>query len=448
MTDFVHLHLHTEYSLLDGACRIKPLMKKAAELGQKALAITDHGVMYGVIDFFRAAQDAGIKPIIGCEVYVATRTRFHKEYEYDSKPYHLVLLAENNEGYHNLINIVSKGFLEGFYSRPRVDIELLRKYSKGLIASSACLAGSVPRFISESNYEAAKEKAIEYESIFGKGNFFLELQDHNLPEQREINRQLIKLSQETGIELIATNDVHYIEKKDAYAQDVLMCIQTNKTIDDSQRMKFDTEEFYLKSGDEMLSLFPGYPEAINNTVKIAERCNVTFKFGEYHLPEFPLPIGVDHYEFLCEQCEKGLVERYGDDAELHRERLEYELSVIGNMGFSDYFLIVSDFIKYAKDTGIPVGAGRGSSANSIVSYCLKITDVDPLKYDLFFDRFLNPERVSMPDIDMDFCYVRRQEVIDYVINKYGHERVAQIVTFGTMSARSVIRDVGRVLNMP
>ncbi len=447
MTDFVHLHLHTEYSLLDGACRIKPLIAKVKELGQTAVAITDHGVMYGIIDFYREAKKAGIKPIIGCEVYVAPRSRFDKDYEYDSKPYHLVLLAENNEGYENLIYLVSKAFTDGFYNKPRVDIELLKEHNKGIIACSACLGGIVSKFLSEGNYEAAKENALVYESIFGKGNFFLELQDHHLPEQREVNAKLLKMSRETGIELIATNDVHYITRSDAYAQDVLMCIQTNKTVDDPQRMKFDTDEFYLKSGDEMHELFPDIPQAFSNTVKIAERCNVDIEFGHYHLPDFPLPDGVDHYQYLCEQCNKGLYERYGENAEKHRERLEYELSIIGRMGFADYFLIVSDFIGYAKRTGIPVGAGRGSSANSIVSYCLHITDVDPLKYDLFFDRFLNPERVSMPDIDMDFCYVRRQEVIDYVIRKYGSDRVAQIVTFGTMSARSVIRDVGRVLNM-
>jgi len=447
MTNFVHLHLHTEYSLLDGACRIKNMMKRVKELGQESVAITDHGVMYGVIDFYRAALDEGVKPIIGCEVYVAPRSRFNKDAEYDSKAYHLVLLAESNEGYKNLCYLVSMGFIEGFYNKPRVDLDLLKKYSKGLIASSACLAGQIPRMLDEGDYEGAKTLACEMRDIFGENNFFIELQNHGIPEQIDLNRKLRRLANDLQIPMIVTNDVHYLTKEDAYLQDVLMCIQMGKTVDDPDRMKFETEEFYLKSGDEMLSLFPDLQDALDNTVKIAERCNVTFEFGKYHLPTFDLPDGVDHFEYLRKQTYDGIPSRYPNaDSSLY-ERVEYELNMIKRVGFVDFFLITADFINYAKNNDIPVGPGRGSAAGSVVAYCLNITDIEPIRYECYFDRFINPERVTMPDIDVDFCYVRRQEVIDYVIRKYGNDHVAQIVTFGTMAARGAIRDVGRALNM-
>ena len=448
MPDFVHLHVHTEYSLLDGFCRIKQAVKRAAEMGQKALAITDHGVMYGAVEFYRAAKDAGIKPIIGCEVYVAERTRFDKVHEFDANSHHLVLLCKNETGYKNLIKLVSAGFTEGFYIKPRIDRELLEKYSEGLICLSACLAGEIPKLIEQSNYEGAKRTALEYLEIFGEGNYYLELQDHGIPEQAAVNRGLERIAEETGIPLICTNDAHYVTKEDAPLQDVLLCIQTGKTLDDPNRMSFATEEFYLKSGDEMAALFPHHPEALENTVKIAEMCNFDFEFGHYHLPNFELPEGeTDAYEYLRKQCLEGFPKRYPHPTEEHRERLEYELGVISSMGFVDYFLIVADFIGYAKRNGIPVGPGRGSGAASIVAYCLGITDIDPLKYDLYFERFLNPERVSMPDFDVDFCPNRRQEVIDYVVEKYGADHVAQIVTFGTLLARGAIRDVARVMGM-
>ena len=447
MPDFVHLHLHTEYSLLDGACRIRDIMERVKETGQKAVAITDHGVMYGVIDFYRAAKAAGIKPIIGCEVYVAPRTRFDRDPELDARPMHLVLLAENQTGYKNLCYLISMAYVEGFYNRPRVDMELLEAHHEGIIACSACVGGAVPRLILERNYDAARDMALEYQRIFGKGNYFLELQNHGMQEQLEVNAGLQRIARETGIELIVSNDVHYLRREDAYVQDVMMCIQTGHTVDETDRLRYDSQELYLKTADEMAALFPDYPEALANTVRIAERCNVDFEFGVYHLPEYKTEDTRDHDVILREKCNAGLLERYGDRAEQYRDRLEYEIGIISRMGFCDYFLIVQDFILYAKNNEIPVGGGRGSSANSIVSYCLHITDIDPMRFDLFFDRFLNPERVSMPDIDMDFCYIRRQEIIDYVKRKYGDDHVAQIVTFGTMAARQAVRDVGRVLNV-
>ncbi len=448
MTDFVHLHLHTEYSLLDGACRIKSMMKRVRELGQTAVAITDHGVMYGVIDFYRAALEENIKPIIGCEVYVAPRSRFDKDAEFDSKAYHLVLLAKDNEGYKNLCYLVSMGFVEGFYTKPRVDLDLLRQYSTGLIASSACLAGQIPRLLSEENYDGAKNIANELRDIFGEDNFYIELQNHGIPEQIEINRKLRRLADELSIPMIVTNDVHYLNKEDSYLQDVLMCIQMGKTVDDSDRMRFETDEFYLKSAEEMEKLFPDLPEALQNTALIASRCNVTFDFDTYHLPTFDLPEGVDHFEYLRQQTYAGVPSRYPNADKALYERIEYELDMIKRVGFVDFFLITADFINYAKNQDIPVGPGRGSAAGSVVAYCLNITNIEPIKYECYFDRFINPERVTMPDIDVDFCYVRRQEVIDYVIRKYGSDHVAQIVTFGTMAARGAIRDVGRALNLP
>ncbi len=443
---FVHLHVHTEYSLLDGACRIGKLVQRAAELGQNALAITDHGVMYGVIDFYRAAKAAGIKPIIGCEVYVAPRRMTDKVHGMDNEAQHLVLLCENETGYRNLSAMVSKGFLEGFYMKPRVDLELLREHSEGLIALSACLAGGVARRLHMKDYEGAKAHALELADIFGPGNFYLELQDHGLPEQQEVNRGILKIAKETGLPLVATNDAHYITREDSYIQDVLMCIQMGKTVDDPNRMRFETQEFYIKSEEEMRALFPNQPEAFENTQKIADRCNVEFTFGEYHLPEFQYPQGYDGWGWFTKLCRDGYEKRYPTNPRGYQERLEYEMSMIQKMGYVDYFLIVADFVAYAKSQGIPVGPGRGSAAGAMVSYCLGITDLDPMKYSLYFERFLNPERVSMPDIDMDFCQARRGEVIDYVMNKYGKDRVAQIVTFGTMAARGAIRDVGRALN--
>ncbi len=448
MKSFVHLHVHTQYSLLDGACRVTDLIKKAKEQNMKALAITDHGVMYGVIEFYKAAKENGIKPIIGCEVYTAARTRHDKVNQFDGNSGHLILLAENMTGYKNLMRIVSIGFIEGFYYKPRIDFEILEKYSEGLIALSACLGGDIPKALIDGNYDQAKKLVQQYATIFGQENFYIELQDHGIKEQRIVNQQLIKLSQETGIGLVATNDVHYINKEDAWNQDVLMCIQTGKTVDEQERMKFETDEFYLKTADEMSTLFSQVSEALENTIKIAERCNVEFEFGRLHLPSYEIPNDGDAFEYLKNLCEQGLNIHYKTVSEDIRNKLNYELKVIQNMGYVDYFLIVWDFIKYAKDHNIMVGPGRGSAAGSLVSYCLGITNVDPVKYNLLFERFLNPERISMPDIDIDFCYERRQEVIDYVVLKYGVDRVAQIITFGTMAARAAIRDVGRALNIP
>ena len=443
---FVHLHVHTEYSLLDGACRIAGLMDRVKELGQDAIAITDHGVMYGAIDFYKAAKAAGVKPIIGCEVYVAPRTRFDKVHALDREAYHLVLLCENETGYRNLSYMVSRGFLDGFYNRPRVDMELLREHHEGLIALSACLAGRLPQLLMQGDYEGAKKAALEHAEIFGKDHYYLELQNHGLPEQPKVNQQLVRLSEETGLPLVATNDAHYLRQEDAKIQDVLMCIQMGKTVDDTNRLKFETQEFYIKSEEQMRELFSAYPEAIENTAKIAERCNVEFTFGKYHLPEFKLPAGYDSLTYLKELCDKGYKERYGDEHPEYRAQMDYEIDMIEKMGFTDYFLIVWDFVNFAKSAGIPVGPGRGSAAGSMVTYALHITEIDPMKYGLFFERFLNPERVTMPDIDMDFGDTRRGEVVDYVRQKYGDDHVAQIVTFGTMAARGAIRDVGRALN--
>mgnify|MGYP002747619885 FL=1 len=444
---FAHLHVHTEYSLLDGACRIKGLAKRVRELGQTAVAVTDHGVMYGAIDFYRACKAEGIKPIIGCEVYVAPRTRFDKQHEFDAEARHLVLLCENEEGYRNLSYMVSKAFTEGFYIKPRIDLELLRAHAKGLIALSACLAGEIPRRLRNGEYDNAKAYALTLSEIFGPDRFYLELQNHGIREQAVVNKGLLRIHEETGLPLVCTNDAHYLTKADAYAHDVLLCIQTGKTVDDENRMRYEPQNFYLRSTEEMEALFAQYPGAIENTGKIAEMCNLEFTFGKYHLPEFKLPEGYDSFSYLKKLCDEGYKARYGDD-DKYRGQLKYEQDMIEKMGFTDYFLIVSDFVRYAKSVGIPVGPGRGSAAGSMVSYCLSITDIDPMKYSLYFERFLNPERVSMPDIDMDFGDTRRGEVVDYVRRKYGDDHVAQIVTFGTMAARGVIRDVGRVLNMP
>lgn len=444
---YTHLHVHTEYSLLDGSAKIKELIAKTKELGMDALAITDHGVMYGAIDFYKAAKDAGIKPIIGCEVYVSPRSRFDKEKQ-DLRYNHLVLLAKNNEGYQNLIKMVSQGFIEGFYRKPRIDIDLLKEHHEGLIALGACLAGPVSRPLLEDNYEKAKEAALLYEEVMGKDHFYLELQDHGMKEQAKVNQLTLRLAEETGIPLVATNDVHYILEEDAHPHEVLLCIQTGKTMLDEDRMIYEGGQYYLKSPEQMYGLFPYATQALENTAKIAERCDVTFEFNELKLPSFDVPTEESPADYLRRLCYEGLEERYDSITDELKERLEYELDVIIQMGFVDYFLIVSDFIKYAKGEKIPVGPGRGSAAGSIVAYTLEITDIDPIKYNLLFERFLNPERISMPDIDIDFCYERRQEVIDYVIRKYGENRVAQIITFGTMSAKAVIRDVGRAVNMP
>lgn len=449
MIPFAHLHLHTEYSLLDGACRIKNLMQHIKKLGQTSVAITDHGVMYGVVDFYKAAKEEGIKPIIGCEVYVAPRSRFDKEYGPDSKSYHLILLCETQEGYHNLMKLVSAGFTEGFYSKPRIDKELLKKHSKGLIGLSACLSGEIPRALQEGNYKKAKAAAESYEEILGKGNFFLEVQNHAIPEEISEIPLLIRLSKETGIPLVATNDCHYIEKSDAMMQKVLMCIQMNRTIYEEGGLEFHNDEFYVKSGDEMAALFPEIPEALENTVKIADRCTVDFTFGETKLPYFKTPDGTNNEDYFKAKCEEGLLARYdGTPSQEAKDRLAYEMDIITSMGYIDYFLIVDDFVSYARRNGIPVGPGRGSGAGSLAAYCMQITDIDPLKYGLLFERFLNPERVTMPDFDIDFCYERRQEVIDYVVRKYGSDHVAQIVTFGTMLAKGAIRDVGRAMDIP
>lgn len=446
---FVHLHVHTEFSLLDGSNKIKEYVSRVKELGMNSAAITDHGVMYGVIDFYREAKKQGINPILGCEVYVAPNSRFDREITGgDDRYYHLVLLAENEEGYANLTKIVSKGFVEGYYYKPRVDKELLRKYHKGIIALSACLAGEVARFLTKGLYEEAKKTALEYQEIFGEGNFFLELQDHGIPEQGLVNQQLFKMSEETGIELVATNDIHYTYAEDAKPHDILLCIQTGKKLSDENRMRYDGGQYYVKSEEEMLRLFPYAKQALENTQKIADRCHVEIEFGVTKLPKYDVPDGYTSWEYLQKLCYEGLEKRYGDPSEELKDRLSYELETIHQMGYVDYFLIVWDFIKYAKDHGISVGPGRGSAAGSIVSYCLEITTIDPIRYQLLFERFLNPERVSMPDIDVDFCYERRQEVIDYVTRKYGKDCVAQIVTFGTLAARGVIRDVGRVMDLP
>ena len=443
---FVHLHVHTEYSLLDGACRIGAMMDRVKELGQTAIAITDHGVMYGCIDFYKAAKAAGVKPIIGCEVYVAPRTMADRVHGIDNEAYHLVLLCENMTGYQNLCKLVSEAFTHGFYGKPRVDLALLEKYHEGLIALSACLAGAIPQYLMANDYAAAKEYALKLAAIFGEGNFYLELQDHGIEEQRPVNQGVQRLARETGLPLIVTNDAHYLRKKDAHMQDVLLCVQTGKTVDDENRMKFETEEFYLKSEDEMRELFPNCDDAFENTVRIAQRCNVEFVFNEYHLPSFPVPDGYTNEKYFRKLCYEGFQERYENPQEDYLERLEYEIGVISRMGYVNYYLIVWDFIRFAKESGIPVGPGRGSGAASIVAYCLHITEVDPMKYALIFERFLNPERVSMPDFDTDFCQERRGEVIDYVMRKYGKDHVAQIATFGTMAARGAIRDVGRALN--
>lgn len=443
---FVHLHVHTEFSLLDGACRIGGLMERVRELGQEAVAITDHGVMYGVIDFYKAAKAAGIKPIIGCEVYVAPRGMEDRVHGIDNESYHLVLLCRDMEGYANLSRLVSAGFLRGFYGKPRVDLKLLRQHAGGLIALSACLAGAVPQRIMENDYEAAKAYALELAEIFGPGNFYLELQDHGIAVQKTVNQGIYRLARETGLPMVVTNDAHYLRKEDAAIQDVLLCVQTAKTVDDPNRMRFETEEFYIKSEDELRNLFPDMDEAFVNTVQIAARCNVEFSFNEYKLPSFPIPQGYTNESYFRELCEQGFRERYASPPQEYRQRLEYEIGVISKMGYVNYYLIVWDFIRYAKENGIPVGPGRGSGAASIAAYCLHITEVDPMKYALIFERFLNPERVSMPDFDTDFCQERRGEVIDYVMRKYGTDHVAQIVTFGTMAARGAIRDVGRALN--
>ena len=446
---FVHLHVHSEYSLLDGACRITDLVQRVKDLGQTAVAVTDHGVMYGAVDFYKAAKAAGIKPIIGCEVYVAPRTRFDRDHDQDDKPYHLVLLCRNETGYRNLSAMVSRGFTEGFYSKPRVDMDLIRQHHEGLIALSACLAGRLPRLLMAGDYQGAKAHALEMRDLFGDDGYYLELQDHGQPEQKEVARGILRLHKETGIPLVVTNDAHYLTREDASVQDVLMCIQMGKTVEDPHRMRFETPEFYIKSEEEMAALYPDWPEAVENTAKIAALCNVDFQFGVYHLPEFKLPPGQTDGDAYFEQlCREGFARRYPQGSEEYEKQLEYEMAMIRRMGFVEYFLIVSDFIGYAKSRGIPVGPGRGSAAGSMVAYCLDITDVDPMKYSLYFERFLNPERVSMPDIDVDFCYRRRGEVIDYVNRKYGADHVAQIVTFGTMAAKGAIRDVARALDVP
>ena len=443
---FVHLHVHTEYSLLDGACRINNMMDRVKELGQTAIAITDHGVMYGCIDFYKAAKAAGIKPIIGCEVYVTRRTIADRIHGVDNDPYHLVLLCKDRKGYENLCLLVSEAFMYGFYGKPRVDMAMLAKYHEGLIATSACLAGSIPQRLMEEDYDAAKANALELAGIFGEDNFYLELQDHGIEEQRAVNQGIFRIARETGLPLIVTNDAHYLRREDAAMQDVLLCIQTGKTVDDPNRMKFQGEEFYLKSEEELRELFPGQEEAFENTCRIADRCNLEFVFNEYHLPSFPVPEGYTNEEYFRKLCMDGFHERYPHAPAEYMDRLEYEIGVISRMGYVNYYLIVWDFIRYAKEQGIPVGPGRGSGAASIVAYCMHITEVDPMKYALIFERFLNPERVSMPDFDTDFCQERRGEVIEYVMRKYGADHVAQIATFGTMAARGAIRDVGRALN--
>ena len=447
---FTHLHVHTEYSLLDGSSKIKELLPRAKELGMDSLAITDHGVMYGVIDFYKKAKEVGIKPILGCEIYVAPGSRFDREQSRgEDRYYHLVLLAENNQGYKNLMKIVTRGFTEGYYYRPRVDYEVLEQYHEGIIALSACLAGEIPNKILKEDYEGAREAARRMNALFGQGNFFLELQDHGIREQTQVNSTIMRLAKELDIPLVVTNDVHYIREEDAVPHDLLLCIQTGKLVTDEDRMRYEGGQFFLKSEEEMQKIFPYAREALENTHKIAERCNVEIVFGQQKVPKFDVPEGYDAYGYLTELCAAGLKKRYGENPpEELEERLKYELTTIRDMGYVDYFLIVWDFIRFAKSQGIAVGPGRGSAAGSIVSYCLEITDIDPIRYQLIFERFLNPERVSMPDIDIDFCYERRQEVIDYVYEKYGKDKVVQIVTFGTMAARMAVRDVGRVMAIP
>ena len=449
MSGFTHLHLHTEYSLLDGACRLDNVLDRALELGQTSIAITDHGVMYGAVDFYKKAKAKGIKPIIGCECYVAARSRFDKVHALDSERYHLVLLCKNAKGYQNLIAMVAKAWTEGFYTKPRIDRELLEQHSEGLVALSACLAGEIPRALTAGDYERAKQTALWYNSVFGQGNFFLELQNHGIREQQQIEPLLIKLSNETGIPLVATNDTHYVNREDSKTQQVLICVATNTTIGQENSLEFQTDEFYLKSEDEMSELFSHVPQSIENTQIIADMCNFDFEFGNTKLPHFEVPDGKDHFDWFKEQCYNGMYRNYGENPpQEYFERLDYELDVINKMGYVDYFLIVHDFIRYAKSKGIPVGPGRGSGAGSLAAYCIGITGIDPMKYNLLFERFLNPERVSMPDFDVDFCYERREEVIDYVVNKYGADHVAQIVTFGTLAARAAIRDVGRAMGIP
>ena len=449
MVNFTHLHIHTEYSILDGACRIKPLIKHIKEMGQTAIAITDHGVMHGCIDFYKACKAEGIKPIIGCEVYVAQRTRFDKVHGLDNQRYHLVLLAKNENGYKNLIKLVSAAWTEGFYTKPRIDHDILEQYHEDLICLSACLAGEIPQALLRNDYEGAKNTALWYKNLFGEGNYYMEIQDHGIDEQKRTNPDIIRIARELDIPLVATNDAHYVKKEDAEIQKILLCIQTKKTIAEDTGMGFSTDEFYVKSGEEMLALFPEYPDAIENTNKIAEMCNVDFKFGSSILPNYEVPEGMTHFEYFQKLCYDGFVKRYGENGpQEYKDRLDYELGIIDSMGFTDYFLIVWDYINYARSVGIPVGPGRGSGAGSIAAYCVGITAIDPMRYDLLFERFLNPERVSMPDFDIDFCYVRRPEVIEYVKRKYGEDHVAQIATFGTMAAKGAVRDVGRVLGIP
>ncbi|MGS0763598.1 DNA polymerase III subunit alpha [Syntrophomonas curvata] len=445
---FVHLHNHSEYSLLDGACRIKDLVARARELDMPAVAVTDHGVLYGVIDFYREAKKQGVKPIIGCEVYVAPRSRLDKEKGLDDNPYHLVLLCKNQQGYHNLVQIVSRAFLEGFYYRPRVDRELLQRYSEGLIALSACVAGEIPRLLLDGSRQKAVQTALFYQDIFGPGNFYLEVQDHGMREEKEVVRGLYQISSQTGIPLVATNDVHYLQKKDAAAHDVLLCIQTGSVVSDTQRLRFPASEFFMKSTAEMQSLFPDRPEVIENSLRIAERCNLDFSFGEFHLPYFDIPDGCSPESYLDMIVREAFAHKYPNPSRELTKRLEHEIDIINRMGFAAYFLIVQDLVNWARNNGVPVGPGRGSAAGSLVSYVLGITTIDPLKYDLLFERFLNPERVSMPDIDIDFCFEKRDRVIEYIVNRYGADRVAQIITFGTMAARAAMRDVGRALDIP
>lgn len=448
MGDFVHLHNHTGYSLLDGAGRVADMVRRAKELGMDAVAMTDHGNMYGAVEFYREATKCGIKPIIGCETYIAPRSRLEKKAGEGESYYHLILLATNQTGYSNLVELVSLGYSEGFYYKPRIDKELLRKHHEGLIVLSACIAGEVPSLLLAGDDEGAEAAAREYIDIFGPDNFFIELQDHGMPEQQQVNPTLAELAAKLGVGLVATNDVHYIEKQDAAKHDILLCIQTLKTVEDTSRMRFPSEEFYLKNTEDMAALFRDYPEAISNSCHIADRCQFDFKFDDLHLPDFPVPDGTTADEYLRKVCVEGLAKRYPEADETVKDRLEYELGVILSMGFASYFLIVWDFIRYAREKNIPVGPGRGSAAGSIVSYVLGITNIDPLKYGLLFERFLNPERVTMPDIDIDLCYVRRSEVIEYVSARYGADRVAQIITFGTLGARGGLKDVGRALNVP
>ena len=449
MSDFVHLHIHSEFSLLDGANRIKDLPIRAKELGMKAIALTDHGVMYGAIDFYKACKKEGIKPIIGCEVYVAPRSRFDKEPNIDNRYNHLILLAKDNQGYKNLSKLVSLGFVDGYYYKPRIDLEILEKYSEGLICLSACLAGAVNQALLNGQEEKAEEIALWHKKVFGE-DYYIEIQNNGIREQVLANQKLIKLARKLNIPLVATNDAHYLRREDAYNHEVLLCIQTGKRMSDPDRMRFETDELYVKSPKEMIEYFKNFPDAIENTVKIADKCNVEFEFGHTILPNYDVPEEFEtHYDYLKKLCYDGLIERYGENPSKEiLDRAKYELGVIKKMGYVDYYLIVWDFIHYAKSTGIPVGPGRGSGAGSILAYSIGITDIDPIKYGLIFERFLNPERVSMPDFDVDFCYERRQEVIDYVSRKYGHDHVSQIITFGTMSARMVIRDVSRVLDIP